>query len=435
MTALPSIRRRLSYALIAISIAWALAVSAAVWLVVRHEVDELLDNALQESAEILHGLLLFNVDGLLGNDIGVLPVSDQQERLLWQIVESGQGVVLRSHDAPASAWTVGRSRGFSSVGTEWRVFSAPMGKSGRVLHVAQRLAERRQSRLEVGFFAAGAALLVGLASAVWLRTRVDKELKPLSDLSAAVAHFDPLRPDSNLADVGRSELVPMHDAINDLGARLAKRLANERAFSVHAAHALRTPLAGLVTQLAMAQRESQPAAWPRLKRARDAADRLKHVVTAILTLFRTGNTVRCQSVDVVALVSKLPFEGLSIVAVQPVQAWADPDLLAAAFLNLLDNAVRHGATIVVLSAQVDLDQTRINAADNGHGIPETERRRLQDALDVQDYEPQMGLGLMLVDLVARAHGGRLQLLPSPTGCTAEIALTGEAGASSSSATP
>ena len=56
-SALPSIRQRLSRALIGVSIGWGIAVSAVVWFAVRHEVDDLLDNAVQESAEILcqHG--------------------------------------------------------------------------------------------------------------------------------------------------------------------------------------------------------------------------------------------------------------------------------------------------------------------------------------------------------------------------------------------
>lgn len=435
MTGLPSIRGRLSIALIAVSIAWTLAVSAAVWSVVRHEVDELLDHALQESAEILHGLLSFNITELLTNGVGALPASKQNERLFWQIVAPDQVVVLRSHAAPVQAWAVGRIQGFATVDDQWRVFSAPIGQDGQVLHVAQHLSERNEARLEAGFFSAGAALLVGLASALWLRSRIGAELKPLSDLSTAVAHFDPLRPDAILVDVDRAELVPMHDAIKDLGTRLVKRVANERAFSAHAAHALRTPLAGLVTQLALAQRESPPETWPRLRRARDAADHLKHVVTAILTLFRTGNTVICQSVDVGSLASSLPFEGLTIVAEHPVQVWADPDLLAAALLNLFDNAVRHGATIVTISMRTDRDHVHIVSADNGDGIPEPERLRLQEALDSQNYEAQTGLGLMLVDLVARAHDGATQLVAAQSGCTVEITLACDPGAGKPSTKP
>ncbi|MBK9362956.1 MAG: hypothetical protein IPM99_18555 [Rubrivivax sp.] len=66
----------------------------------------------------------------------------------------------------------------------------------------------------------------------------------------------------------------MHDAIEALGERLARRVANERAFGAHSAHALRTPLAGIDLQLAVAEREAPPALQPRLARARgrDAAD-------------------------------------------------------------------------------------------------------------------------------------------------------------------
>ena len=80
----------------------------------------------------------------------------------------------------------------------------------------------------------------------------------------------------------------MHDAISALGERLARRVANERAFSAHAAHALRTPLAGIDTQLAVAQREAPASLQPRLARVREAAGRLTRVVSALLALFRSG---------------------------------------------------------------------------------------------------------------------------------------------------
>ena len=60
--------------------------------------------------------------------------------------------------------------------------------------------------------------------------------------------------------------------------------------------------------------------------------------------------------------------------------------------------------------------------DDGSGIPDSQRQRLQQALDSQDYDKQMGLGLMLADLVARAHGGQLRLCPSAAGCRVEMRL-------------
>lgn len=422
MTSLPSIRQRLSYALMGISIAWVMAASTAVWLVVRHEVDELLDSTLQESAEILRGLLSFNAAQLPLPVGATLPRLDHQERLVWQVVDPAQEVLLRSYQAPVRALSSQREEGLSTNGSTWRVYGMPLDGTDRLLYVAQRVQDRREVLLRAAVFTAGAALVIGLLCATWLRSRVRAELEPISAMSDAVTHFDPLHPEASLASATRAELVPMHGAISDLGARLARRLANERAFSAHAAHALRTPLAGMVAQLAVAQRRSPPEVQPHLTRTREAADRLRRVVTALLALFRTGGEVDWRPVDIGDLVTHLPFETLSVTVDDQAKTHADPDLLAAALMNLLDNSVRHGATTAKVSARREPNGTHIVVHDDGAGIPTLERERLQTALDTENYEGQMGLGLMLADLVARAHGGRLRLLQVPAGCAVDLAL-------------
>jgi signal transduction histidine kinase len=182
----------------------------------------------------------------------------------------------------------------------------------------------------------------------------------------------------------------------------------------------------MVAQLAVAQRELPPEAQPRLQRTRQAADRLRRVVNALLTLFRTGAEPKWQAVDLAVLVSHLPFEGLTVVVAGSAPLLADPDLLAAALLNLLDNAQRHGAQQVTVSAdRAEVDGVAfvsISLQDDGSGLAEAHRLRLQGALDTQDYEGTTGLGLMLADRVARTHGGSLHLLPVAAGCCVELRI-------------
>ena len=210
----------------------------------------------------------------------------------------------------------------------------------------------------------------------------------------------------------------MRDAIEELGQRLARRVANERAFSAHAAHALRTPLAGMDAQLAVALREAGPEVQPRLLRTREAAARLRRVVTALLTLFRSGVDLQWQPVDVAALLLRLPVDGLELALQSEASVHADPDLLAAALINLLDNALRHGARHV----NVELEDQRIRLLDDGRGVGPERLAELQQALAEQQYEGRMGLGLMLADMVARAHGGSLVLLARQGGFGVELHL-------------
>jgi two-component system OmpR family sensor kinase len=139
-------------------------------------------------------------------------------------------------------------------------------------------------------------------------------------------------------------------------------------------------------------------------------------VAALLALFRSGSALNRHDVDVAALVSRLPLEGLSVEVVEPCRIEADPDLLSAALINLFDNALRYGARRVVVNAP---QHGVLRLLDDGPGLDEARRQSLQAALDDQDYEARMGLGMMLADLVARSHGGALRLLPSTQGFMVE----------------
>lgn len=417
---LPSIRGRLAQALLFWAVVWGIAVAAAVWLGAREEVDELLDDALQSSAELLSTLL----NGHLALDAaGPGPVqtvaSNGGVRFAWQAIDADGRVRMRSSRAPEQAFSSSPVTGFRNV-PEWRVFGIRLGNGGHLLYVAQTRAERIEAEAEVAFSAALATLATGVLGTLWLRIRVGRELAPLQALSERLAQHEPLDPLASLGPAERQELQPVQAAIDELGRRLARRIANERAFSAHAAHALRTPLAGIDAQLAIALRECDPAIAPRLKRVRQAAGRLQRVVAALLGLFRAGVELRRGAVDLNALLLRLPVEALTVEVRGPASVDADPDLLAAALLNLLDNALRHGASRVVLSVP---RPGVVRLHDDGPGASAAHLRELQAALDGEHYEGRTGLGLLLADRVARSHGGALALLSVAKGFAVEVGLT------------
>lgn len=423
----PSIRGRLANALLFWSLMWSVGVTLAVGLAAQHEVDELLDETLQStSAVLLHALT--SPDGAAGAAPAVMPTQGDAQ-LGWQLVAADGTVLRRSANAPATVLLRSPAAGFSQGGS-WRVFGSSLisadGSNGRMLYVAHTLDERREAQLEVIMSAALAALSIGLLGHLWLRARVRQELMPLEHLSQRLEHYDPLDPAQALGTAERAELVPVHDALRQLGERLAQRLAQERRVAAHAAHALRTPLAGMDAQLAVALRESTAEAQPRLQQVRDASVRLQRVVRSLLDLFRLGAEVRRQRVNVKALLAHLPVPNLEVVVDTQVHVDADPDLLAAALLNLLDNAQRHGARRVTLTTPAP---GRLLLRDDGPGAELHRLALLRAALATQSYEGRTGLGLMLADLVARAHGGYLSLPDAPDaggGFSAELVFATDA---------
>lgn len=416
----PSIRSRLANAILIWALVWGIAVGFAVWLASTMEVDELLDDTLQSSSELL-GLLVSEASRENGPVPATIPLlsPDTVERFAWQLVAADGSLLMRSARAPSVPWHRVPEAGFSDK-TDWRIYGTPVGQPGRMLYSAQTQAERTEARTEVALGSLLAALTVGLLGYVWLRARVRAELQPLAEMSRRLTEWD--IDDSSETVLGpaeRRELVPVHDAVETLASRLSMRIANERAFTAHAAHSLRTPLAGIDAQLAVALRECPAEVRNRLQGVRGATTRLQSIVAALLGLFRAGGALHREEIEVAALVARLPIPALEVGVTPDARVDADPDLLGAVLLNLLENARRHGASRAWIEVS---SRRRLQVRDDGAGIASARLRLLQAALDARAYEDIGGLGLMLGDRVARAHGGRLELAGSDAGFTVRLDL-------------
>lgn len=423
MTTLPSIRHRLLRTLLVWSVLWTLAITAAVWLAVHEEVNELLDETLQAAAEVLSGPLAQATQG--GQVVPIKPSSAQTpEQFAWQVVryaaDNSASVLQASQRAPAQALYAVPLRGFGDLPT-WRVYGLPLSGDGRMLYVAQAVAERGEAQFEVALSATLASLAIALLGHFWLRGKTRQELQPLQNLATKLKNFDPLKTDAGLGPAERQELQSVHDAIDALGQRLARRVANERAFSGHAAHALRTPLAGMDAQLAVALRECPPEMTARLQQIRLASASLQRVVASLLLLFRSGVELQRAPIEIKTWLERLAPSGLNVHIVTSGVLHADGDLLAAALLNVFDNALRCGAKNIVVTMP---NAHTLCLTDDGAGTTAEHRLALEQALHTERYAGVTGLGLMLADIVARAHGGGVDLPEVAAGFAVEMRLAG-----------
>lgn len=438
---LPSIRSRLGGALLLWSLLGSTAIAVAVTLAARHEVDELLDETLGSAAVALAALLpaVTDAPAVAPPPLAAVGAPADGPGFAWQLVADDGRLLLRSAAAPDRPWRATPQAGFAVVGT-WRVLGVTLGApdpagggasagAGRTLYVAQTLVERSEARAEVTLAALLGTFAVALLGLLALRVAVRSELEPLQSWSARLAASEPEHA-ASLAPPTRAELVPMHRALSALTLRLEQRVARERAWSAHAAHALRTPLAGIDAQLAVAGREATPELRQRLERARAAAARLRSVVDALIGLFRSEGELQRGRHELAALVQRLPVAGLEV-EVDPDDSdgtiEADADLLSAALANLLDNAARHGARRVRLRR---LGPHRLRIDDDGPGVDPARREAMQRALDEQELDApheqaRTGLGLMLADRVARAHGGRVVLPVVTAGFAVDLQLAPE----------
>ena len=84
-----------------------------------------------------------------------------------------------------------------------------------------------------------------------------------------------------------------------------------------------------------------------------------------------------------------------------------------AIVNLIDNALRHAGEPVQIAAAKSNDHARIDVLDRGPGIPAHEAERLKRPFtrlsESRSGSGGAGLGLAIVERIARAHGGSLDL--------------------------
>jgi signal transduction histidine kinase len=206
-------------------------------------------------------------------------------------------------------------------------------------------------------------------------------------------------------------------------AREARAVERERAFLAGVTHELRTPLTTIrVLGDTLAEGRGEPREYGALV-ARES-ERLAGLVERVLTLTRVEQVPRFGPVDpgellrsAVALVAPRAERRSTRVecrveAPLPECRW-DGEGVRRALLNLLDNAVAHGRDggRVAASASRRGAEVSLAVADDGPGIGHSERRRIFGRFERGRTEsPGTGLGLYLVEEVARAHGGRVDLV-------------------------
>ena len=101
---------------------------------------------------------------------------------------------------------------------------------------------------------------------------------------------------------------------------------------------------------------------------------------------------------------------------------ADAERLAQAIDNLLDNAIRHGSSPVMLVGAVHDDSAHIRVTDAGRGVPAQLVPRLFERFAHAGAKGGTGLGLYLVRQIAAAHGGQVEYHPPGPGRPTEFAI-------------
>ena len=229
----------------------------------------------------------------------------------------------------------------------------------------------------------------------------------------------------------RDELQRLGETLNEMLDRLESSLARERAFVADAGHELRTPLALLRTELELALNHDSSKEELRnaLTASAQEVDRLTQLAEDLLLIARTDRgklalDLRHHRVgelfDSVAnrFQWRADAEGraLHTEAPEPAAIRADRIRLDQALGNLVDNAIRHGAGSVWLSATQTTDTIELHVADEGAGFPAGfVEHAFERFTRAGGGQPGAGLGLAIVQAIAEAHGGSAHAENRPEG--------------------
>jgi two-component system OmpR family sensor kinase len=205
---------------------------------------------------------------------------------------------------------------------------------------------------------------------------------------------------------------------------LERGYERERRFVDDASHELRTPLALHKTGLEVALRyaEDEAALREAIASGIEEVDRLAQLADDLLVVARSGEEGLALASEPIAAEALLRtvakrFETRVRAAERSLEVAAEPGLtvhgdrlrLEQALTNLVENAIRHGAGRIELSAKGSGTGVRLAVSDEGAGVEAGFRQRAFDRFTRGDAARERGgagLGLAIVETIATAHGGR-----------------------------
>jgi signal transduction histidine kinase len=327
------------------------------------------------------------------------------------------------------------------------------GKQTTLVHVAllggykllvgrdNRLYKPLQTRFWYGLAAAIAVLtLAGLMVGLITRRALMSRVHSIRQTVSAIIHGDLKHrlPTQRQED----ELNTLSRTINGMLDQIELLVHGVRNVSNSIAHDLRTPLAELRSRLEELSliRPSTEKTYAEIDGALADVDRVIRIFDALLRLAEIDSGLRrsgfvsldladlaANAVEFYAPAAELRNIELKFRSDGAVRVSGDPVLLAQALSNLIDNALKYAPQDGVIEVQVRRGDTtaHISVSDNGPGIAAAEKTKVVERFyrgDASRGTPGVGLGLSLVQAVAKLHGSSLELCDRNPGLEVNITL-------------
>jgi signal transduction histidine kinase len=315
------------------------------------------------------------------------------------------------------------------LGTDVRLLAVPLGAQNQklVLIVGAPLRSRDQTLANLR-----SELLVGGPAALLLASLIGylvaaAALRPVERMRTRAAaiteqHLSERLPEPPTND----EIARLGTTLNQMLARVERAVKRERSFVADASHELRAPLALIRTEvdLGLDLPRSAEDLQTALRSIGEEADRLSQLADDLLLLARLDEgelPLRKEPLEVHDVLHdvaerfgrRAADEGRRIDVDAPkLGVEADRVRLEQALVNLVDNALRHGAGTITLTASSRAGSVEIHIADEGpgfdRGVADTAFERFTRG-DQARSRGGAGLGLAIVNAIVAAHGGGVAL--------------------------
>ena len=297
-----------------------------------------------------------------------------------------------------------------------------------------------------------ATTIIILLSSVCTYFLTKKALTPLQKLTSEVSQIQAQNLSTQLeVPNSKDEIAQLTSSFNEMLTRLDNAFSTQKQFSANAAHELRTPLAVLQTNLEVFEKKQEPemVEYRQLfTMIKEQTVRLSQLVGTLLDMTNLKSVPRTDHVSLEELVDEV-FCDLDPVAEKAgisihfddsssQDLYTDvhtPDasalnnnilnitgsyvLLYRAVYNLVENAIKYNRPngSVTVSVKEKNGQAMILVKDTGIGIsPENQKKIFDPFFRVDKSRSRAmggaGLGLALVDSIAREHGGSVKVLES-----------------------
>jgi signal transduction histidine kinase len=445
VTGRPSLRNGLAWSASLVVALWVVLLTVGANLLLGGVLARQADDVLRVRAEATAATVQAGPDG------GVVVSDTRDDRALdagtWIFAADGTAVERPAGSSPALDRMAAHlaARGAGTTETDFpdpvRLLAQPVRDGGRLLGTvvtSASLAPYRQVQRTTWLASATLAVALLVVVHLVLRANVARALRPVQEMSVQAGRWSAEDGDHRFGSAPRpAELDDLARTLDGMLDRLSAVLRRERQLSDELSHELRTPLARIQAEVDLLGSRPRDEAERRraLATIDEAADSMRGILETLMTTARSGGGAPQGRSGLRAVLLPLaagagerrPDVTVAVDVPERLAVGVEALLLERAVSPVLDNAVRHAAARVVVSAEPAGSRVLLRVQDDGAGVGKDDAELVFEPgwrAEPSDGHDGAGVGLALARRLVHAAGGELRLERTTAGAVFAMDLPG-----------